>query len=113
MPLDVLGRPRATLMYSTSLLPWPTGLGNFGKFHHDGDISLQLLVFNEECLVSVSHQLALTTSLPFVHTARHSCRLNGPVKCSDRGDGGSLPRSMREKSIEPYHLEGEVITTFP
>jgi len=27
------------------------------------------LVFNEECLVSASHQLALTTSLPFVHTA--------------------------------------------
>ncbi|KAL2247855.1 UNVERIFIED_CONTAM: hypothetical protein Sindi_2637800 [Sesamum indicum] len=46
----------------------------------------QLLVFNEEFLVSASHQLALTTSLPFVHTARRSYRLNGPVKCSDRGD---------------------------
>ncbi|KAI3493703.1 hypothetical protein L1887_40908 [Cichorium endivia] len=48
------------------------------KFHRDGDRSLQLLVFNEEFLVSASHQLALTTSLPFVHTARRSYRLNGP-----------------------------------
>jgi hypothetical protein len=45
---------------------------------------LQLLIFNEECLVSASHQLALITSLPFVHTARRSYRLNGPVKRSDR-----------------------------
>jgi len=38
---------------------------------------------NEECLVSVSHQLALNTSLPFVHTARRSYRLDGPVNWSD------------------------------
>ena len=91
MPVDVLGRTRATLMYSTSLLPWPTGLGNLNKFHRDGDRSLQLLVFNEEFLVNASHQLALITSLPFVHTARRSYRLNGPVKCSDRGDVGGSP----------------------
>ncbi|KAL5697166.1 hypothetical protein ACHQM5_030970 [Ranunculus cassubicifolius] len=67
------------------------------KFHRDGDRSLQLLVLNEEFLVSASHQLALTTSLPFVHTARRSYRLNGPVKCSDRGDvGGSPPATSRE-----------------
>jgi hypothetical protein len=48
------------------------------------------LVLNEEFLVSASHQLALTTSLPFVHTARRSYRLNGPVKCSDCGDVGGL-----------------------
>jgi hypothetical protein len=46
---------------------------------------LQLLVFNEEFLVSVSHQLALITSLPFVHTARRSYRLNDPVKSWDGG----------------------------
>ncbi len=67
MPLDVLGCTRATLMNSTSLTPWPMGLGNLLKFHRAGDRSLQLLVFNEEFLVSVSHQLALITSLPFVH----------------------------------------------
>jgi len=35
---------------------------------------------NEECLVSASHHLALITSLPFVHTARRSYRLNVLVK---------------------------------
>jgi hypothetical protein len=40
----------------------------------------------------VSHQLALITSLPFVHTARRSYRLNDPVKSSDRDfvDGSPL-----------------------
>ena len=83
MPLDVLGCTRATLMRSTSVQPWPIGLGNLLNTHRDGDRLLQLLIFNEEFLVSVSHQLALITSLPFVHTARRSYRLNGPVKSSD------------------------------
>ncbi len=39
----------------------------------------------------------MTTSPPFVHTARRSYRLNGPVKCSDRGDvGGPPPATSRE-----------------
>ena len=38
---------------------------------------------NEEFLVNASHQLALITSLPFVHTARRYYRLNNPVKSSD------------------------------
>ena len=42
----------------------------------DRDRLLQLLVFNEEFLVNASHQLALITSLPFVHTARRSYRLD-------------------------------------
>jgi hypothetical protein len=56
--------------------------------HRDGDRLLQLLIFNEEFLVSVSHQLTLITSLPFVHTARRSYRLSDPVNYSDRGIGG-------------------------
>ncbi len=84
MPLDVLGRTRATLMKSTSLLlPWLESLGNLVKLHRAGDSSLQLLNFNEEFLVSVSHQLTLITSLPFVHTARRYYRLNGLVSPSD------------------------------
>jgi hypothetical protein len=83
MPLDVLGRTRATLTKSASLLPWPEGLGNLLKFRRAGDRPLQLLVFNEEFLVSASHQLALITSLPFVHTARRYYRLNGLVRPSD------------------------------
>ena len=65
MPLDVLGRTRATLTETTSNPPWPEGLGNLVKLCRAGDRALQLLLFNEECLVSASHQLALITSLPF------------------------------------------------
>lgn len=76
MPLDVLGCTRATLMHPTSFFsPYPIGLGNLVSMHRDGDRLLQLLIFNEEFLVSASHQLALITSLPFVHTARRSYRL--------------------------------------
>lgn len=49
----------------------------------DGDRSLEFLIFNEECLVGASHQLASITSLPFVHTARRSYRLGVLVKRSD------------------------------
>ena len=83
MPLDVLGCTRATLMRSTSM-PCPAGLGNLGKARRDGDSTLELLFFNEEFLVSASHQFVLITSLPFVHTARRSYRWSGPVNNSDR-----------------------------
>ena len=39
---------------------------------------------NEEFLVNASQQLALITSLPFVHTARRYYRLNGLVRTLDR-----------------------------
>ena len=74
---------------------------------------MQLLIFNEECLVSASHQLALITSLPFVHTARRSYRLGVLVKCSDWRSSAVSP-SFAEKFIKPSHLEeGEVVTRFP
>jgi hypothetical protein len=41
-------------------------MGNLVKLCRAGDRALQLLLFNEEFLVSVSHQLALIMSLPFV-----------------------------------------------
>ena len=94
MPLDVLGCTRATLMHSTSLqscLKWP---GNLFKMHRDGDRSLQLLIFNEEFLVSASHQLALIMSLPFVHTARRSYRLSDPVNNLDCGNVQFLNNAM-------------------
>ena len=83
MPLDVLGCTRATLMCSTSLHPYLERLGNLLKTHRDGDRLLQLLIFNEEFLVSMCHQPVLITSLPFVHTARRSYRLSDPVNYSD------------------------------
>ena len=68
---------------------------------------------NEEFPVSASHKLALTTSLPFVHTARRTYRLNGPVKPRDCGCPPLLEVS-RENLSKPYHLEeGEVVTRFP
>ncbi|KEP46525.1 hypothetical protein V565_194550, partial [Rhizoctonia solani 123E] len=77
--------------------PWPEGLGNLVKLCRAGDRALQLLLFNEEFLVSVSHQLALITSLPFVHTARRYYRLNGLVRSPDwlwgAGNGTLLLRS--------------------
>ena len=65
--------------------PGPIGLGNLLNSSRDRDRLLQLLVFNEEFLVNASHQLALITSLPFVHTARRSYRLDDPVNNSDCG----------------------------
>ena len=97
MPLDVLGRTRATLTEPASLPPLPEGLGNLVKLCRDGDRTLQLLFFNEEYLVSVIHQIALITSLPFVHTARRYYRLNGLVRSPDwlweAGNGYLLLRS--------------------
>ena len=60
-------------------------MGNLLKVHRDRDRLLQLLVFNEEFLVDVVHQTASITSLPFVHTARRSYRLDDPVNNSDCG----------------------------
>ena len=112
MPFDVLGRTRATLS-------GPAGEDGRKVFRtpksaRAGDGGLQLSLLNEEYLVSASHQLALNTSLPFVHTARRSYRLSGPVRLWDCSDGGAL-RSFRDRNLsEPYHLEeGEVVTRFP
>ena len=72
-------------------------MGNLVKLCRAGDRALQLLLFNEEFLVVVIHQIATITSLPFVHTARRYYRSNGLVRPPDwlrrAGDGASLPRS--------------------
>jgi len=59
---------------------------------------LQLLIFNEEFLVSASHQLVLITSLPFVHTARRSYRLSVPVNNSDCRSVG-IPHAAAESLV--------------
>ena len=68
---------------------------------------------NEEFLVNASHQLALITSLPFVHTARRTYRLNGSVRSLERL--GATARECRGvKLLKPHYLEeGEVVTRFP
>ena len=63
---------------------------------------MQLLLINEEFLVDASHQLASITSLPFVHTARRSYRLTGPVSLLDVCDGdvsASLPRAEEMQTL--------------
>ncbi|WZZ61141.1 hypothetical protein YC2023_061248 [Brassica napus] len=58
---------------------------------------MEASLHGREFQVSASHQLALTMSLPFVHTACCSYRLNDPVKCSERGDmDGSPSETSRE-----------------
>ena len=81
------------------------------KSQRDGARLLQLLIFNEEFLVNACHQRALTTSLPFVHTARRSYRLNDPVNSWDR----RLDETPCVENLhKPYHLEeGEVVTRYP
>ena len=83
MPLNVLGLHARYTDAENELffvLEWSGNL--LEKIHRDGDILLELLIFNEEFLISVNHQLVLITSLSFVHTARRSYRLNDPVNNS-------------------------------
>ena len=112
MPFDVLGRTRATL----SGPPGEDGRKVFRtlKFARAGDGGLQLSLLNEEYLVSVSHQLALNTSLPFVHTARRSYRLGEEVRTWEVLAWARKVSELALNSFEPYHLEeGEVVTRFP
>jgi hypothetical protein len=83
MPLDVRGCTRATLKESTCLIPSSKESGNPLKLLRDRDRDLQLWSLNEEFPVSVGHQLALITSLPFVHTARRYYRLDDGKSRSD------------------------------
>jgi len=83
MPLDVRGRTCATLNGSACVLPGPRGLGNPLNPIRARDWGLQLFPMNEEFLVSASHQLALITSLPFVHTARRYYRSLQSMSSSD------------------------------
>jgi hypothetical protein len=87
-------------------------MGNLVKLCRAGDRALQLLLFNEEFLVSVSHQLALITSLPFVHTARRYYRLNDLVNPSDWFQ--CVTAHETEKLGKLGHLEEvKVVTRFP
>ena len=113
MPLDVLGRTRATLMHATSLEPWPRGLGNLVNMHRDRDRLLQLLILNEEFLVNASHQLALITSLPFVHTARRTYRSKVMMSPQDSRLAPSRELFGRNLCKSLPLEEGEVVTRLP
>jgi hypothetical protein len=76
------------------------------KSCRDRDRLLQLLIFNEEFLVNASHQLALITSLPFVHTARRTYRLNDPVRFSDWGNAAGSPAAMHREVTQTLSFRG-------
>ena len=111
MPLDVRGCTRATMGGSTCAYPAPRGVGDPLNPVRAGDRGLKLFPENEEFPVSAGHQLALTKSLPFVHTARRYYRLSGLVRSLDRpqpglsltcGVGGSpaeRPENDRTRSL--------------
>ena len=83
------------------------------KVQRDGDSSFQLLIMNEEFLVSTSHELALITSLPFVHTTRRYYRLNGLVRSLDWHYYGFIDAIAAEKLTKLDHLEEvKVVTRF-
>ena len=90
MPLDVLGRTRATLK-SSACSPFLRRTGKPLNPFRGRDRGLQLFPVNQEFPVGASHQLASITSLPFVHTARRYYRLNVLVRSSDCDPGGQLP----------------------
>ena len=92
--------------------PFPKGTGKRLNPIRGRDRGLQLFPVNQEFPVGASHKLASITSLPFVHTARRSYRLDDPVSYSDFRIVDF--RLYEGKSREPYHLEeGEVVTRFP
>ena len=120
MPLDVLGRTRATLN-GLAGSPAPRGAGNRLKTIRDRDCGLKVFRTNEEFPVSAGHQPALIKSLPFVHTARRYYRLNDLVRPSDwrpRTGSGRLRRPACPKPAGKMskldHLEEvKVVTRFP
>jgi hypothetical protein len=113
MPLDVLGRTRATLKES-ACAPCPKGPGNPLNLLRAWDWGLQLFPMNEEFPVSASHKLALITSLPFVHTARRYYRLNDLVRSSDWSSELLAGLRWAGKMTKLDHLEEvKVVTRFP
>ena len=113
MPLDVLGRTRATLK-GPACPPFPRGTGNPLSPLRGRDRGLQLFPVNQEFPVSASHKLALITSLPFVHTARRYYRLNVLVRYLDWTVLGASSGFVSEKTPELERLEEvKVVTRFP
>jgi hypothetical protein len=58
-------------------------MGNLWNLFTNWDRWLQFFILNEEYLVNATHQVALTTSLAFVHTARRFYRLMVEVRFWD------------------------------
>jgi hypothetical protein len=77
------GAARALHWRNQRAFPFSKGIGKPLKICRDWDRKLQLFSVNEEFQVNASHQLALITSLPFVHTARRCPGLSHFEKFGD------------------------------
>ena len=75
MPLDALGCTRATMFRSMCLILSQVWHFDLLTSIRDWTRLLQLLFSNEEFPVSIYDHFVLIMSLPFVHTARRSYRL--------------------------------------
>jgi hypothetical protein len=79
MLLNVLGCTRTTLMGKTSCTSSGVLLRNEWEILENSIVTgiddCNYSPCNEECLVEAIHQIALITSLSFVHTARRCYRL--------------------------------------
>ncbi|KAJ6548588.1 hypothetical protein B0H19DRAFT_1237361 [Mycena capillaripes] len=69
---DVLGCTRATLTEPASFSPWPEGLGNLVKLCHAGDRALQLLLFNEEYLVSLAGYAKIVDNIRWIEVRQQN-----------------------------------------
>ena len=93
--------------------PLPKGIGKPLKILRDRDRELQLFPLNEEFPVSVSHQLTLITSLPFVHTARRCPGLSRFEKSGDRCFGAFRGSDSAENRLNRSGLNrAKVVTRF-
>ena len=112
MPLDVLGRTRATLNRS-ACSPFLRRTGKPLNLIRGRDRGLQLFPVNQEFPVGASHKLASITSLPFVHTARRYYRLNVLVRSTDCLQSGLFcPAGGKSTKLERLE-EVKVVTRFP
>ncbi len=113
MPLDVLGRTRATLTEPASTSPWPKGLGNLVKLCRAGDRALQLLLFNE--MPSKRKSSACVDYVPALCTHRPSLL---PIEWLSEALG--LAQRGRQRPLRAGNLfklghleEVKVVTRFP
>ena len=112
MPLDVLGRTRATLNRS-ACSPFPRGTGKPLNPIRGRDRGLQLFPVNQEFPVGASHKLASITSLPFVHTARRYYRLNVLVRSTDCLQSGLFCLAGGKSTKLERLEEVKVVTRLP
>ena len=110
------GAARALHWKNQRVPPLPKGIGKPLKLFRVRDRELQLFPLNEEFLVSVSHQLTLITSLPFVHTARRYPELScfeRSVDCWFEVSASFWRKASQSQWLEPGKSRNKVAVGEP